>query len=468
MEHPKAFFVYKTAVKVADVLTVLGIWYLSWAVRFYSSLLPVTKGIPDFADYREATIVVPMLLVFATMFHMTGAYRNDRIPFGFRALKKIVQGSILGTLVFISVLYFLGEANYSRYFLVVFTVLTIVAVVIERACLDLLWRRIRDSQVKKVRVLLIGSGNLLSLYVSKINSEKPFPVAWVGWLGNQGDTNLPASIPRLGGESNLLSVVRREPVDRVVVSYPPKCEARYAAILATLSNELINTIILPDFGKESTFTYRAEHECGIPVLLFNQAPASITDRTFKRIFDACGSAVLLLFLAPLFAVITILVKLTSKGPIFFVQKRMGADGKIFNCYKFRSMVVGAEESTGPVWAVPDDERTTAFGKWLRRTSLDELPQFYNVLKGDMSLVGPRPERPVFVDQFRNQVPKYMFRHKMKSGITGWAQINGWRGNTSIEERVRHDLYYIAHWSHLFDIKILVLTLFRGFVHKNAY
>jgi exopolysaccharide biosynthesis polyprenyl glycosylphosphotransferase len=206
----------------------------------------------------------------------------------------------------------------------------------------------------------------------------------------------------------------------------------------------------------------------MPLLVFNQAPTGASDRVLKRLFDILGSLAFMLVFSPVYLAIAILVRLTSKGPIIYSQLRMGADGRVFTFYKFRSMRIDAESVTGAVWAVKNDDRTTPIGHWLRRTSLDEIPQFFNVLRGDMALVGPRPERPVFVDQFRKEIPKYMLRHRMKSGITGWAQVNGWRGNTSLEQRIKHDLYYIGHWSHRFDLKILCLTVVKGFVHRHAY
>jgi exopolysaccharide biosynthesis polyprenyl glycosylphosphotransferase len=195
---------------------------------------------------------------------------------------------------------------------------------------------------------------------------------------------------------------------------------------------------------------------------------SFSDRFLKRCFDLILSSSFLLLGAPFLFFLGLIIKLTSRGPMFYSQVRVGADGKEFTLLKFRSMNAAAEKETGAVWATEHDERTTSLGKWLRRTSLDELPQFFTVLKGDMSLVGPRPERPFFVEKFREDVPKYMLRHKMKSGITGWAQVNGWRGNTSIEERIKHDIYYIGHWSHKLDLKILCLTFIRGFIHRHAY
>ena len=192
------------------------------------------------------------------------------------------------------------------------------------------------------------------------------------------------------------------------------------------------------------------------------------NRVLKRILDLVGGMLALLIFSPLMALIALLVKLTSRGPALYRQERMGLDGRTFQALKFRSMYVEAEEATGAVWARENDTRRTRLGIWLRRFSLDELPQLFNVLCGEMSLVGPRPERPVLIQEFKSRIPHYMLRHKVKAGITGWAQVNGWRGNTSLEKRIEHDLYYIERWSIWFDLKILLLTLFRGFVDPNAY
>jgi len=468
MEYAQAFFVYVAAVKAADALTVLGIWYACWYLRFSIALFPITKGLPAYRDYSE--IALPLVLVFVAVFHMVGAYRRDRIHLGFRPVKKIVQGSVLGTLVFTSICYFLDKVDYSRVFLLLFTALAAVALVGERVLLHLLWNFFESSVVRPIRVLLVGDGLLLEMYIEKLQRRRPYPLQWVGRLSRSGQTTSAVfgAIPVLGDENQLLEAVRNQRPDAVVVSYSSEGEQNYQQILEPLSNELVAVKVLPDFGRYSTFTYSAEQELGIPLLVFNQAPTGATDRALKRAIDIVGSAAFLLVFSPVYLAIALLIKLTSKGPIVYRQERMGADGILFHMYKFRSMVENAEAVSGAVWAVEGDPRTTRLGKLLRRSSLDEIPQFFNVLKGDMSLVGPRPERPVFVDQFRREIPKYMLRHKMKSGITGWAQINGWRGNTSLEERIKHDLYYIGHWSPYFDIKILVLTAFKGFFDRHAY
>ncbi len=466
MNYRQAFFLYTASLKVADALTVFAVWHLCWYLRFTSELIPVSKGTPEFSTYSE--IGVPLALVFSVVFHVIGAYRSDRIHLGMRPLRKILQGSILGTLVFVAILYFSRDLNFSRVYLAMFPLIAASVLIIERLVLHLIWQSGESRFVRSFRTLVVGTGDLLNLYLHKITERKPYPIEWVGRLGSATESDILAGIPFLGTESDLIALVHQYNIDVVLVSYPTDQATRYESVLQDLSDELVTVKVLPDFGKYNTFTYAADHECGIPLLHFNQLRTGTTDLVLKRVFDLLVSVSLLLILAPLYGLIALLIRLTSKGPVLYSQERMGADGTSFTLYKFRSMHIDAEDRTGPVWATADDDRTTRVGRWLRRTSLDELPQLWNVARGDMSLVGPRPERPVFVDQFRKKIPKYMLRHKMKSGITGWAQINGWRGNTSLDERIKFDLYYIGHWSHYFDLKILCLTLWKGFVDRHAY
>jgi exopolysaccharide biosynthesis polyprenyl glycosylphosphotransferase len=226
--------------------------------------------------------------------------------------------------------------------------------------------------------------------------------------------------------------------------------------------------VVPDLLQVIALRARLEELDGLPVININDVPLQGLNTLVKRGIDIVISAGALLVLAIPFWIIAALVKLTSKGNVFYRQERMGLDGKPFMIYKFRSMYEDAEAETGPVFASEEDPRRTPIGKLLRHSNIDELPQLWNVLKGDMSIVGPRPERPLFVAQFKNKIPQYMLRHKVKAGITGWAQVNGWRGNTSIEKRIEYDLYYIEHWSVKLDLKIMWLTLLRGFFHKHAY
>lgn len=451
MHFSAGFFYYVALVKLFDFVTVVAVWFLCWHLRFERKWFALEKGVPDYLDYSNAGFLLG--IVFLLVFHMVGAYRKDRLAFGFRALKKIVEGAFLGTLVSISVLYFLSEVHFSRIYLLLFSGLSLVGILAERMLSQALWNAFEKRFVKKIKVVLVGYGELLEMYKKSILQLPPYPLEIMGQVDSR---------------ELLIRLLKQKTPDQIVISFPAEESSRYAELLEFLSNSLFEIKVLPDFGKFSTFTYEAVQENNTPLLYFNRPPIGATDRFMKRLFDIVGAFLFLILFSPLYLLIMARIRFASKGSIFFVQERTGADGRLFNLYKFRSMEMDAERETGAVWAQKDDPRVTSFGRFLRQTSLDEIPQFFNVLKGDMSLVGPRPERPYFVERFEKEIPKYMLRHKMKSGITGWAQVNGWRGNTSIEERIKHDLYYIGHWSIWFDIKILFWTLFRGFVNKNAY
>lgn len=466
MQLSQSLFLFTAAIKAVDILMVVTFWWLTWYFRFSTTFFPIDRGIPSKEIY--SMISIPLALIFCAMLHLVGAYRADRIRFGFRAIKKILEGATLGTLVLVAYLYFTEIERFSRLYLIIFGCLSFFGILLGRLAVQLLWNVVKHHFISPLKVLLIGYGELLHVYFQEFETLKPYPIQWIGRLGPHESRSEMTPVPYLGEESSAVSVVRSEKIDKVVISFPSKDPHHYEPLLRLLSDELASIKVIPDFGKFSTFTYQAGHELEIPVLEFNAPSMGNSDRAIKRLLDILGSLAFIIFFAPVFGILALLVRLSSSGPIFFSQKRMGADGKVFPMYKFRTMVTDAEKKSGAVWAVKDDERVTPLGKLLRKTSLDELPQFFNVLKGDMSLVGPRPERPVFVEQFREQIPRYMLRHKVRSGITGWAQINGWRGNTSLEERINHDLFYIKNWSLLLDLKILILTPLRGFIHPNAY
>ncbi len=449
MEYATGRFIYTLCIKIGDALAVAAAWTLGWSLRF--AYLPIYKGLPPREKYTEA--ILPLMLIFSAVFHMIGAYRKEKLPFGFRSIKKMAEASLVSTLVFIAWLYFQYELDYSRIYLALFSILAILVLSLERTLLHLIWNILETRFIRKQNFLLVGEGPLITLYQERLLEDSPYPLQMAGHLPNT---------------DRLLLTIRKSPIDQVILSFSSEQQSELPKALSLLANEMVTVKVLPDYGKFSTFTYQAEEECGIPLLMFNRPPLGPTDHFLKRCLDISAGLLALLIFSPIMFIIALLVKWSSKGPVFYIQDRLGMDGREFKIYKFRSMRMDAESKTGAVWAKPDDDRTTAIGKILRQTSLDELPQLINVIRGEMSLVGPRPERRIFVDKFRDQIPKYMLRHKMKSGITGWAQVNGWRGNTSLDERIKYDLYYIGHWSVWFDIKILLMTLWKGFVHRNAY
>ena len=256
-----------------------------------------------------------------------------------------------------------------------------------------------------------------------------------------------------------------EHVDEIYVALPLDEHVKMLGVVEFASRECIDVHVVPDLLQFIALRARLEDLDGLPIISIHDVPLRGMNSVVKRLIDIAISAAVIIGTAPFTLLVAILIKRSSPGPVFYSQERMSIDGQSFRVYKFRSMPIDAEDATGPIWARDDDPRATRIGRWLRRTDVDELPQFWNVLKGDMSIVGPRPERPFFVEQFKHRIPQYMLRHKVKAGITGWAQVNGWRGNTSLEKRIEFDLYYIENWSLSLDFKIMWLTVMKGVTHS---
>jgi Undecaprenyl-phosphate glucose phosphotransferase len=275
-------------------------------------------------------------------------------------------------------------------------------------------------------------------------------------------------LPLLGTLSEASEILQRERIDQLYVALALDEHVKMVSLVESANREIVDIKVVPDLVQVIALRARLEELDGIPIINIHDVPLKGINNVLKRAIDVVICSIALVGLAPLMLLIAFLIRATSSGPAVFRQERMGLDGKRFHAWKFRSMYDQAERETGPVWAREDDPRCTPLGKLLRKSSLDEIPQLWNVLSGDMSLVGPRPERPFFVEQFKHRIPQYMLRHKVKAGLTGWAQVNGWRGNTSLEKRIEYDLYYIENWSVSLDFKILWLTLLKGFFHKHAY
>jgi Undecaprenyl-phosphate glucose phosphotransferase len=307
------------------------------------------------------------------------------------------------------------------------------------------------------------------MVADKVLEHRELGFKVVGFIDDRaaGDHIGYRGLPLLGKLSDVDEVIKRENVDHVYVALPLEEHVKMLGIVEATNREGVDIHVVPDLLQFIALRARLENLDGVPIISLNDVPLRGFNSVLKRAIDFTLSAAGLLVMSIPFAALAALVKFTSNGPVFYRQERMGLDGKAFDVYKFRSMYQGAEDETGPIWARDDDPRCTPVGRWMRRLDLDELPQLWNVVRGDMSIVGPRPERPYFVEQFKHRIPQYMLRHKVKAGITGWAQVNGWRGNTSLEKRIEYDLYYIENWSVALDLKIMWLTVLRG-LQKHAY
>jgi len=336
------------------------------------------------------------------------------------------------------------------YFFVLATInLIVVRLAFHSAVLGL--RRRRDALR---RTLIVGGGNLAHELRRRLDGRPELGLELCG--------------PRAVSADELPGLIEAQSIDLVFFALPVAAQAELDAMLSRLQGTLVEIKVVPDLSEHTRLRSTVEELEGLPVVSINATPMIGWSGVMKRAFDLAVGLPLLALSAPLMALIALAVRLTSGSPVFYVQERVSLDGRPFHLVKFRTMHVDAERAPGPVWAAPDDPRRTRLGALLRRTSLDELPQLWHVVTGQMSLVGPRPERPVFIEEFRARVPRYMLRHRVKAGLTGWAQVNGWRGNTSIQRRLDHDLDYIRNWSLGLDVKILFLTVLRGFRDRNAY
>jgi exopolysaccharide biosynthesis polyprenyl glycosylphosphotransferase len=361
-----------------------------------------------------------------------------------------------------------GAFEVSQWVWVIFLVLNVGLTFASREFVrELLERRWRAGIGLK-RILIAGSGELGRLVADKILEHRELGYQIVGFVDDRasGDHLGYRGLPLLGTIDEAAEISAREAIDHLYVALPPEQHVQMLQLIENTSRECVDVKVVPDLLQVIALRARLEDLDGVPVINLNDIPLQGINASVKRALDVAVSACALSLMMVPGLIIAWLIKRGSPGPVFYHQERMGLDGKQFTVYKFRTMPLDAEEQTGPVWADEEDPRATPIGSWLRRHDLDEWPQFWNVLKGEMSIVGPRPERPFFVEQFKHRIPQYMLRHKVKAGITGWAQVNGWRGNTSLEKRIEYDLYYIENWSVSLDLKIMWMTLLRAIVPRH--
>ena len=447
------------AFRIFDAGIIAVAWILAFYLRFEAlPLIAPNKGFPPIGSYL--TLLPLIVILWGSVFSAMHVYKSRRILRRTDEIRLILKAHAVSVLLFISLTYLISEYKYSRGVVIYFALLAAVLLTVFRLSLRNSLRAIRRRGHNLRWVLGIGGGDALQKMQGRIVK---FPE-----LGLRMKSILTCDQVMTLEPGALSTLIRNEGIDQVLIALPRHQTALLDTLLAALKEETVDIQLLPDIYDFVTLGCEIETFDGIPIVHLNSSPLEGWGSAVKRATDVVLAAFGLLVISPLLVLIALLIRLTSKGPVFFRQERMGLDGQTFSMLKFRTMRTDAETQTGAVWAVANDTRKTKFGSFLRATSLDELPQLINVLRGDMSLVGPRPERPVFVSKFRHEIPHYMLRHKVKAGMTGWAQINGWRGNTSLDRRIECDLYYIRHWSYTLDIKILLLTIWKGFIHKNAY
>lgn len=459
-----------------DLLATAVAYVAAWLLRFELEVIPVTKNVPAIEPYL--TLLPIVLVLFPIVFHFHGLYQVRRGRSRVDEVLTVLVAVLLATvLLSVVIAWYRPPAapgsreyfTYSRAFLGLFALTDLLLVSAARMGIRALLRRVRLSGHNLQRILVIGAGALGREISQKLVAHRELGFAVVGFLDDDPGKQVTTvgGLPVLGTLKQAEEVVARHGVDQVYIALPIEAHRKTLQILQRLGRECVDVKLVPDILEYATLKATLEDVDGTPVINLSQVPLQGWSSLVKRAMDMAMAAAALSVLLPFLPLVALAIWLEDRGPIFYRQERMGLDGKAFMILKLRSMRVDAEASSGPVWAIRNDPRRTRVGGILRHWSLDELPQLWNVLTGDMSIVGPRPERPSFVHEFKHKIPQYMLRHRVKSGITGWAQVHGWRGNTSIKKRIQYDLYYIENWSLGLDLKILWMTVRQGLRH-NAY
>ncbi len=440
-------------------------YYFSPAYTTYTAM--GVQGPPE--HYLKAVLLAVILT--AMVFPVCTVYRVWRGTSVLSEIKNITIGWLLVGLLLTGIAFATKSGiNFSRVWMGLWFVSAWLTFIGLRFFMRTILRWLRASGFNQRHIVMVGTGDQAAVVAKRLQHSTWFGLEISAFFGPETAPFLalyPAK-KRLDKLDDLRAYVDTNEVDQVWICLPHSEEKTIREVIAVLDGSVAEIRYVPDIFQYQLMHHSLSELAGVPVVNISYSAIDGVSRVVKLTEDYVLSLVLLLLASPLMAVIAIGVKLTSPGPVLYRQERVGWNGQAFTMFKFRSMPLDAENKTGAVWASKLDKRATPFGSFLRKTSLDELPQLFNVLKGEMSLIGPRPERPVFVEKYKDEVPHYMKKHLVKAGLTGWAQVHGWRGNTCLHTRIEHDLYYIENWSLWLDIKIIIMTVFRGFVNKNAY
>lgn len=459
--------VFPVVALLTDAAEIIASFVIAYHLRFSLGLLP-TEGVqPSLRDYFPG--MVAAAVIWLLLLSRNGLYRMGQTRCLGDQLVAVFRTCALSFLLFLAATFFFRDRSYSRFVIASAWFLTVFFLSLNRTVfLRAVSRWLTRRGIGVTRVAVVGRGPHTEKILHNLTFRPPPGIVLVGSIGTGSIRFNGKEIPDLGPVECVGDLLSAHRIDRLIITVPFEHHEQILEVLRECTKRKVSYDIVPDLFGMITTGFHATDLGGVPLLVFRSRPIDGWGAVAKRVMDVTVSAFLLVALAPLFAVIAFAIWRDSGRPILFGQKRVGMDNRVFTMYKFRSMRVDAEEASGPVWATPDDPRRTKVGRFLRKWSLDELPQLWNVLRGDMSLVGPRPERPFFVERFREQVPRYLERHRVRAGLTGWAQVNGLRGNTSIEERTRFDIYYVENWSLWFDLKVLARTLVEWVKSRNAY
>lgn len=462
---------------IIDALIIAVSFLLAYDLRFDDtwSILTKWKWIPLPVGYvleREKYINMLIFLIpcFLIIYRFCGLYDPKRTNSKRFELYSLVKANLFGTVYGTAILYFLRQTDYARLFLAIFIILNLVLDYIFRITVMIILKRIRRAGKNLKHILLVGYSRTAEGYIDRLRAHPEWGYYVHGIID---DTKFPGDSYRnvevIGNITNLEKMLASNQFDEIAITLRIQEFYKLERIVAICEKSGVHTKFIPDYNNIIPTKPYTEDLDGLPVIHVRHVPLSSSfNQIIKRVVDIIGAIVALILFSIPMLILALIIKITSPGPLIFCQTRIGLHNRKFQMYKFRSMQIQKESEEQKSWTVKDDPRVTGIGKFMRKTNLDELPQFWNVLKGDMSLVGPRPERPYFVDKFKEEIPRYMIKHQVRPGITGWAQVNGYRGDTSITKRIECDLYYVENWNLYLDFKILFLTVFGSQTNKNAY
>ena len=453
---------------LVDTIVLVISYFLAWVIRFVGPMAATAVRTRSFQQYMMMLIlIIPVYLLLYQAFTL---YTPMRMQGRRLVLANIIKANSLGLLILMFTFYMVDESDYSRSTYIMFYVINIILQWCTRMLIFTLLRDMREKGLNQKQMICVGYSRAAEEYIDRVLANPQWGYVIRGIL----DDNVPAGteykgIKVLGRIANLNVILPENRLDEIAITLGLSEYYRLEEIVALCEKSGVHTKFIPDYNKIIPTKPYTEDILGLPVINIRYVPLNNTfNALVKRAMDIVGSIVGIIVTSPLMLLMCLIIKLTSPGPLIYKQERVGLHNQTFWMYKFRSMEVQPESEEKKAWTVKNDPRVTPIGKFMRHTSIDELPQLFNILKGNMSLVGPRPERPFFVEKFREEIPRYMVKHQVRPGLTGWAQVNGYRGDTSIRKRIECDLYYIENWSIGLDIKIIFLTFFKGFINKNAY
>lgn len=454
---------------IIDGIVIIAAYLLSWYLRLYSGLFESEGEFLGPEVYLAALVlIVPGYLILYYFFHL---YTIKRLQGRREELKNIIQANIIGLLLIILILFIGKESliHFSRMMIFIFFVLNVIFEEISRILIRQILYRMRKQGFNQKHILLVGYSRAAEEFIDRVKSNPHWGYIIRGILDDTVERGLEyKGVKVLGEIANLPVILPENKLDEIAITLSISQYSHLEEIVMLCEKSGVHTKFIPDYNSIIPTKPYTEDLQGLPVINIRHVPLSDGfNKGVKRVIDFIGAILSIIIFSPIMLITALLIKVTSPGPLIFTQERVGRQNRIFKMYKFRSMVVQKPKEEEKAWTTKGDPRVTGIGKIIRKTSIDELPQLFNVLKGDMSLVGPRPERPYYVDKFKEEIPRYMIKHQVRPGMTGWAQINGYRGDTSIRKRIEYDLYYIENWSLGLDIKILFLTVFKGFINKNA-